>query len=41
MLAFDLELVELRDVHLQTGVLSSRISFLESLLCLEAADSDF
>lgn len=33
--------VPARDSHLQTDVLSSRVSFLESLLRSEATDSDF
>lgn len=37
----DFELTELRDVHLQTVVLSSMVSFLESLLRSEAADNGF
>lgn len=40
--ALDLELTELRDAHLQTGVLSSlRVSFLEPLLRSDATDSGF
>jgi len=39
--ALDLELTEFRDAHLQTGVFSSQISFLEPLLRSEAADSSF
>jgi len=37
----DLEFTDLSDAHLQTGVLSSRASFLDPLLRSEATDGGF